>query len=204
MYRADPIFIISWVAEGTIELQLDQIPVVQDYIDIFPKDLPGLPPEREVEFIIELIPGVQPISKAPYHMAPAELAELKKQIQKLTEKGFIQPSMSPWGAPVLFVKKKDGTMRLCIDYCVLNQVTVKNIYPLPLIDDLLDQLGGASVFSKIDLRSGYHQMRNSKYDVPKTIFKTRYEHYEFLVLPFGLTNAPTVFIDLMNMVFKNI
>ena len=135
-------------------------------------------------------------------MAPAELTELKTQLQELLDKGLIQPSVSPWGAPVLFVKKKDGSLRLCIDYRELNRVTVKNKYPLPRIDDLFDQLAGASVFSKIDLRSGYHQLKIKKEDVPKIAFRTRYGHYEFLVLPFGLTNAPAFFMDLMNRVFR--
>ena len=135
-------------------------------------------------------------------MAPAELAELRKQLQELLDKGFIRPSVSPWGAPVLFVKKKDGSLRLCIDYRKLNQVTVKNRYPLPRIDDLFDQLQGASVFSKIDLRSGYHQLRIKEEDTSKSAFRTRYGHYEFLVLPFGLTNAPAAFMDLMNRVFR--
>ena len=155
-----------------------------------------------MEFTIDLEPGASPISKAPYRMAPVELAELKKQIEELLEKGFIRPSVSPWGAPVLFVKKKDGSMRLCIDYRQLNKVTIKNKYPLPRIDDLLDQLVGASVFSKIDLRSGYHQLRVRVEDVPKTAFRTRYGHYEFLVMPFGLTNAPAVFMDYMNRIFR--
>ncbi|CAN6447714.1 unnamed protein product [Victoria cruziana] len=200
--RADPVFIVTWTAEGTVEPRVGEIPVVQEYADVFPEELPGLPPKREIEFTISLVPGVQPISKAPYRMAPAELAELKKQIQELMDKWFIQPSMSPWGAPVLFVKKKDGTMRLCIDYRMLNQVTIKNKYPLPRIDDLLNQLGGSSVFSKIDLRSGYHQVCISGQDVPNTAFRTRYGHYEFLVLPFGLTNAPAVFMDMMHRVFR--
>ncbi|KAL0537612.1 hypothetical protein IC582_026595 [Cucumis melo] len=135
-------------------------------------------------------------------MAPAELKELKVQLQELLDKGFIQPSVSPWGAPVLFVKKKDGSMRLCIDYRELNKVTVKNRYPLPRIDDLFDQLQGATVFSKIDLRSGYHQLRIKDEDVPKTAFRSRYGHYEFIVMSFGLTNAPAVFMDLMNRVFR--
>ncbi|BBN68979.1 transposable element gene [Prunus dulcis] len=184
------------------EMKLENIPVVWDFPDVFPDDLLGLPPHREIEFTIELIPGTSPISQAPYRMAPAELKELKVQLQELVDKGFIRPSFSPWGAPVLFVKKKDGTMRLCIDYRQLNKVTVRNKYPLPRIDDLFDQLRGAKVFSKIDLRSGYHQLRIKEEDVPKTDFRTRYGHYEFLVMPFRLTNAPAAFMDLMNRVFR--
>ncbi|KAL0544112.1 hypothetical protein IC582_019223 [Cucumis melo] len=135
-------------------------------------------------------------------MAPAELKELNVQLQELLDKGFIRPSVSPWGAPVLFVKKKDGSMRLCIDYRELNKVTVKNRYPLPRIDDLFDQLQGATVSSKIDLRLGYHQLRIKDGDVPKTAFRSRYGHYEFIVMSFGLTNAPAVFMDLMNRVFR--
>ncbi|KAL0536183.1 hypothetical protein IC582_025122 [Cucumis melo] len=184
------------------DVSLSSEPVVRDYPDIFPEELPGLPPHREVEFAIELEPGTVPISRAPYRMAPAELKELKVQLQELLDKGFIRPSVSPWGAPVLFVKKKDGSMRLCIDYRELNKVTVKNRYPLPRIDDLFDQLQGATVFSKIDLRSGYHQLRIKDEDVPKTAFHSRYGHYEFIVMSFGLTNAPAVFMDLMNRVFR--
>src|SRR4030095_12493773 len=167
---------------------LQDIPVVCDYPDVFPDDLPGLPPERQVEFGIDLVPGATPIAKAPYRLAPSELKEMLSQIDELLQKGFIQPSTSPWGAPVLFVKKKDGTMRMCIDYRELNKVTIKNKYPIPRIDDLFDQLQGASFFSKIDLRSGYHQLKVQDDDVPKTAFRTRYGHYEFLVMPFGLTN----------------
>ncbi|KAL0535898.1 hypothetical protein IC582_024827 [Cucumis melo] len=159
------------------EVSLSSEPVVREYPDVFPDELPGLPPPREVDFAIELEPGTAPISRAPYRMAPAELKELKVQLQELLDKGFIRPSVSPWGAPVLFVKKKDGSMRLCIDYRELNKVTVKNRYPLPRIDDLFDQLQGATVFSKIDLRSGYHQLRIRDGDIPKTAFRSRYGHY---------------------------
>ncbi|XP_077222075.1 uncharacterized protein LOC143855912 [Tasmannia lanceolata] len=185
------------------KMKLEDVPIVQKYVDVFPDDLPGAPPNRELEFSIELVPGANPISKRPYRMAPIELEELKKQLQELLDKGFIRPSVSPWGAPVLFVKKKDGSMRLCIDYRELNNVTIKNKYPLPRIDDLFDQLQGAMYFSKIDLRSGYHQLKVKKEDVPKTAFRTRYGHYEFIVMPFGLTNAPAVFMDLMNRVFHD-
>ena len=169
---------------------------------MFPVELPGLPPDRDVEFTIKLLPGTAPISVTPYRMASTELRELKTQLQELLEKGYIRPSISPWGAPVLFVKKKDGTLRLYIDYRKLNRVTIKNKYPLPRVDDLFDQLQGARVFSKIDLRSGYHQLRIANADVQKTAFRTRYGHYEFLVMPFRLTNAPAVFMALMNKVFQ--
>ncbi|TYK07646.1 DNA/RNA polymerases superfamily protein [Cucumis melo var. makuwa] len=171
----------SVVDTREVDVSLSSEPVVRDYPDVFPEELPGLPPHREIEFAIELEPDTVPISRAPYRMTPAELKELKVQLQELLDKGFIRPSVSPWGAQVLFVKKKDGSMRLCIDYRELNKVTVKNRYPLPRIDDLFDQLQGATVFSKIDLRYG---------------------HYKFIVMPFGLTNAPAVFMDLMNRVFR--
>ena len=135
-------------------------------------------------------------------MAPAELKEMKAQLEELLSKGFIRPSTSPWGAPVLFVKKNDGSLRLCIDYRQLNRPTIRNQYPLPLIDELFDQLQGSWVYSKIDLRSGYHQLKVRENDVSKTAFRTKYGHYEFLVMPFGLTNAPSTFMDLMNMVFS--
>ncbi|KAL5583161.1 hypothetical protein UlMin_015603 [Ulmus minor] len=182
--------------------KLEDIAIVKDFPEVFPDDLPGIPPDREIEFEIELLPGTTPISKAPYRMAPTELKELQLQLQELIDKRFIRPSHSPWGAPVLFVKKKDGTMRMCIDYRELNKVTIKNKYPLPRIDDLFDQLKGATVFSKIDLRSGYHQLKIRESDTPKTAFRSRYGHYEFLVMSFGLTNAPAAFMDLMNRVFK--
>jgi hypothetical protein len=135
------------------------IKVVSEFPDVFPEDLPGMPPERKVEFAIELLPGTAPISKRAYRVSEPELVELKKQIDELSVKGYIRPSTSPWAAPVLFVEKKDGTRRMCIDYRALNEVTIKNKYPLPRIEDLFDQLRGANVFSKIDLRSGYHQLR---------------------------------------------
>jgi hypothetical protein len=143
-------------AFAMIELPLKKIPVVYEYVDVFPDGLPGMPPDWDIEFAIELQPGTTPISKRPYRMPPAELEELKKKLQELLDKGFIRPSTSPWGCPALFVKKKDESLRLCIDYRPLNAVTIKNKYPLPRIDVLFDQLVGAKVFSKIDLRSGYH------------------------------------------------
>ena len=181
---------------------MGDIRTVRLFLDVFPKELCWVPPDQEVEFGLNLLPGTAPVSIAPYRMAPKELVELKAQIQELLDRGFIRPSVSPWGAPVLFVKKKDGTMRMCIDYRQLNKLTIKNKYPLPRIDDLFDQLRGASVFSKIDLRSGYHQLRVKEADIHKTAFRTRYGHYEFLVMPFGLTNAPTTFMDMMNRVFQ--
>ncbi|GJU16539.1 putative reverse transcriptase domain-containing protein [Tanacetum coccineum] len=159
--------------------QLKDVPIVQDFLEVFPEDLPGLPPARPVEFQIDLIPGAAPVARAPYRLAPSEMKELSEQLQELSNKGFIRPSSSPWGAPVLFVKKKDGSFRMCIDYRELNKLTVKNRYPLPRIDDLFDQLQGSSIYSKIDLRSGYHQLRVREQDIPKTAFRTRYGHYEF-------------------------
>ncbi|GKC00578.1 putative reverse transcriptase domain-containing protein [Tanacetum coccineum] len=182
--------------------QIKDVPIVQDFPEVFPEDLPGLPPARPVEFQIDLIPGAAPVARAPYRLAPSEMKELSEQLQELSDKGFIRPSSSPWGAPVLFVKKKDGSFRMCIDYRELNKLTVKNRYPLSRIDDLFDQLQGSSIYSKIDLRSGYHQLRVREQDIPKMAFRTRYGHYEFQVMPFGLTNAPAVFMDLMNRVCK--
>ncbi|GJR73405.1 putative reverse transcriptase domain-containing protein [Tanacetum coccineum] len=184
------------------EKKLDDIRVVRDFPEVFPDDLLGLPLVREIEFRIDLIPGASPVVRSPYRLAPSEMLELSNQLKELQEKGFIRPSHSPWGAPVLFVKKKDGSMRMCIDYRELNKLTIKNRYPLPRIDDLFDQLQGACCFSKIDLRSGYHQLRVREEDIPKTAFRTRYGHFEFTVMPFGLTNAPAIFMDLMNGVCK--
>ncbi|KAK1645994.1 hypothetical protein QYE76_063799 [Lolium multiflorum] len=159
--------------------------------------------DRDIEFIIELIPGTGPIAQRAYNMNPAELVELKKQLDDMLEKGLIQPSASPWRSPVLFVDKKDGATRLCTDYRKLNDVTIKNKYPLPKIEDLFDQLTGATVFSKIDLRTGYHQLKIRATDIPKTAFTTRYGLYEYNVMSFGLTNASAYFMNLMNKIFMN-
>jgi hypothetical protein len=148
----------------------EEVPVVKDFPDVFPKELPGMPPNRDIEFLIELLPCIAPISKRPYRMPTNDLEEIKKQIKELLEKGYIRPSSSPWGAPVLLVEKKDGTLRMVVDYRSLNEVTIKNKYPLPMINDLFDQLVEASVFSKIDLRSGYHQLKIREQDIPKTTF----------------------------------
>jgi hypothetical protein len=174
---------------------------VKEYLDVFPEDLSGMPPHWEIEFVIDLAPGTAFIIKRPYRMAAIKLAKLKKQLNELEQKGYVKPSSSPWGAPVLFVKKKDGSMRLCVDYRALNEVTIKNKYPLPRIDDLFDQLKGAKYFSKIDLRLGYYQLRIRHEDVPKIAFVTRYGQREFTVMPFGLTNALAYFMNLMNKVF---
>ena len=173
-----------------------------EYVDVFPEDLPGLPPQRVVDFGNELHPSTSPISMTLPRMAQVELRELKVQLHELLDKGFIRPSTSPWGPPVLFAKKKDKTLRLCIDYRQLNKVTIKNRYPLPRIDDLFDQLRGARVYSKIDLRTGYHQLKVREINIPKTAFRTHYRHFEFTVMPFGLTNAPAAFMDLMHRVFQ--
>nr|GEX93452.1 putative reverse transcriptase domain-containing protein [Tanacetum cinerariifolium] len=188
--------------ERSTTLPSQNIHVVREFPDVFPEELPSLPPVRQVEFQIDLITGTTPIARAPYRLAPSEMQELSNQLQELADRGFIRPSTSPWGAPVLFVKKKDGSFRMCIDYRELNKLTVKNRYPLPRIDDLFDQLQGLSIYSKIDLRSGYHQLRVRDKDIPKTAFRTRYGHYEFQVMPFGLTNAPAIFMDLVNRVCK--
>jgi len=193
----------SFMASLSVENQavIDKLQVVCEFPEVFPDEILDVPPEREVEFSIDLVPGTKPVSMAPYHMSAFELAELKKQLEDLLDKKFVRPSVSPWGAPVLLVKKKDGSMRLCIDYRQLNKVTIKNRYPLPRINDLMDQLVGARVFSKIDLRSGYHQIKVKHEDMQKTTFRTRYGHYEDSVMPFGVTNAPGVFMEYMNRIF---
>ncbi|GJS79319.1 putative reverse transcriptase domain-containing protein [Tanacetum coccineum] len=180
------------------EKRLEDVPTVLDFLE----DLPRLPPTRQVEFQIDLVPGAAPVARAPYRLAPSKMEELSTQLQELSDKGFIRSSSSPWGASVLFVKKKDDSFRMCIDYRELNKLIMKNRYLLPRIDDLFDQLQGSSVYSKINLRSGYHQLRVHYEDIPKTAFRTCYGHYEFQMMPFGLTNAPAVFMDLMNRVCR--
>ncbi|GKB89736.1 putative reverse transcriptase domain-containing protein [Tanacetum coccineum] len=150
--------------------QIKDVSIVQDFPEMFPEDLPGLPPTRPVEFQIDLIPRAAPVTRAPYRLAPSKMKELSEQIQELSDKGFIRPSSLPWGAPILFVKKKDGSFRMCIDYRELNKLTVKNRFPLPMIDDLFNQLQGSSIYSKIDPRLGYHQLRVREQDIPKTTF----------------------------------
>jgi hypothetical protein len=177
----------SYVA---ISSQLEEIQVVREFADVFPNELSGMPPDRDVEFVNELQPGTTPISKRPYRMPSKELAELNTQLQELIDKGCIHPSSSLWGCLALFVKKKDGSIRLYVDYRPLNAVTIKTKYPLPRIDVLFDQLARAKVFSKIDLRTGYHQIKIRPCDIPKIAFSTRYGLYEYLVMSFGLTNAP--------------
>ncbi|GJX43895.1 putative reverse transcriptase domain-containing protein [Tanacetum coccineum] len=179
MLKGCPVFLANVTTKETEDKskkkRLEDVPIVRDFPDVFPEDLPGLPPTRQVEFQIDLIPGAAPVARAPYRLAPSEMKELSEQLKELSDKGFIRPSSSPWGAPVLFVKKKDGSFRMCIDYRELNKLTVKN---------------------------RYHQLRVREEDIPKTAFQTRYGHYEFQVMPFGLTNAPAVFMDLMNRVCK--
>ncbi|GKB21136.1 putative reverse transcriptase domain-containing protein [Tanacetum coccineum] len=184
------------------EKRLEDVPIIREFSKVFLDDMPGLPPARQVEFQIDFVPGVAPVARTPYRLAPAELQELSTMLQELFDRGFIRPRSSPWGAPILFVNKKDGSFWMCIDYRKLNKLTVKNQYPLPRIDDLFDQLQGSRVYSKIDLRSGYHQLRVREEYIPKTTFRTHYGHYEFQVMPFGLTNALAVFMDLMNRVCK--
>ena len=178
--------------------------LLSEFADVFPDELPkDLPPERTVDHRIDLEPGSVPISKPTYKMSLNDMDELQRQLDDLMSRGFIRPSSSPYGSPVLFVKKKDGQVRLCVDYCALNKQTVKNTYPLPRIDELLDRLDGVTVLSKIDLRSGYHQIRVQEVDIHKTAFRTRYGLYEFVVLPFGLCNAPATFMRLMHDTFRD-
>jgi hypothetical protein len=178
-----------------------EVPVLSEFPDVFPEELPGMPPNCDIEFVIELMSGTAPIYKSPYRMATPELAELKEHIKELLEKGFVCPSSSLWGAHVVFVPKMDGTQRLCVDYHALNEVIIRKKYPLPRIDDLFDQLCGACVLSKIDLRLGYHQLKIQDCDIPNTSFVLRYGLYEYTVMSFGLTNAAAYFMYLMNKVF---
>jgi hypothetical protein len=175
--------------------------VACEFPDVFSEDLSGMPPDWDVEFIIELQLGTAPISRWSYKMTHKELTELKVQLNELLDKGYVHPSSSPCGCPTLFVKKKDQSLRLCVDYRSLKAVTIKNKYPLSRINILFDQLAGAKVFSKVDLRSGYHQIKIHPKDIPKTTFSTRYGLYEYLVMSFGLTNAPAHFMYMMNSVF---
>jgi hypothetical protein len=181
---------------------LEDFAVLHEFRDVFVDEIPELTPIREIHFSIDLLPGSAHVSKAPYQMSLLKLTELKIQLQELLDKQYIRPSVLPWGAPVLFVKKKGGTLRGCIDYRQLNKMTIKNKYPLPRINDLFDQVGGAKIFSKLDLQSKYHQVRIKDEDIRKTSFQTRYGHYEFIVIPFRLTNAPATFMCLMNNIFS--
>ncbi|WVZ63916.1 hypothetical protein U9M48_013509 [Paspalum notatum var. saurae] len=180
---------------------LEGIRVMSEFPDVFPDSLPGMSSERDIVFSIELVPRTAPIYKKAYRIAGVELLEVKKQIDKLLEKRFIRKSTSPWASPVLLTDKKDGSLRMCVDYRGLNAVTVKNKYSLPRIEDLFDQLKGTCVFSKIDLRSGYHRLRIRPSNIPKTAFISRYGLYEYTVMSFGLTNSPAFFMYMMNSVF---
>ena len=181
---------------------IEYFPILEEFKDVFPKEIPGLPLKKDLEFSIEPTLGSVPFSKSPYHMSAPELVELKLQLQELIEKGYIQPSVSPWGPPIFSVKNKYSTMRMCIDYHQLNKMTIKNRYPLPRIDDLFDQVGGAKIFLKIDLQSGYHLVRIRDEDIHKTTLHTRYGHYNFVVMLFRLTNATAVFMRMMNRIFS--
>ena len=197
-------FLIATIQEEVEEATDPDIKtLIQEFEDVFPEKLTELPPVRDIDHAIDT-GDAEPVSKSPYRMSPLELQELKKQLDELLEQGFIRPSKSPWGAPVLFVKKKDGSLRMCIDYRALNSVTVKNKYPIPRIDEMLDQLNGAHYFTKLDLRSGYNQVRIKPEDIPKTALRTRYGHFEYLVMSFGLTNAPATFQTLMHRVFEEL
>jgi hypothetical protein len=177
------------------------IKTISKFPVVFPEELPGMPPNCEIDFVIELVSGTAPIFKRPFRMAANQLVELKEQIKELLDKGYIRPSASPWGAPIIFVPKKDGSKRMCIDYRSLNEVTIKNKYSLPRIDDLFDQLKGACVFSKIDLHSGYHQLKIRASNIPKKTFITRYGPYGYTIVSFGFTNSPAYFMYMMNKVF---
>eukprot|EP00257_Ricinus_communis_P017580 XP_015576051.1 uncharacterized protein K02A2.6-like [Ricinus communis] len=205
--KAQPTFLATLKEEVETQSQ-GEVPreimgVLEEFKDVMPAELPKkLPPKREVDHKIELVEGASPPAAVPYRMAPPELEELRRQLKELLDAGYIKPSKAPYGAPVLFQKKHDGSLRMCIDYRALNKITVKNKYPIPLIADLFDQLGDAKWFTKLDLRSGYYQVRIAEGDEPKTACVTRYGSFEFSVMPFGLTNAPATFCTLMNRVFQ--
>ncbi|XP_039053215.1 uncharacterized protein LOC120195204 [Hibiscus syriacus] len=204
--KEEPTFMASLVE--TEPTMTEEVPrevgqVLAEFKDVMSAELPKkLPPKREVDHKIELVENTKPPARAPYRMAPPELEEMRKQLKDLLDAGYIRPSKSPYGAPVLFQKKHDGSLRMCIDYRALNKLTVKNKYPIPLIANLFDQLGGARWFTKLDLRSGYYQVKIAEGDEPKTACVTRYGSYEYLVMPFGLTNAPATFCTLMNKVLQ--
>ncbi|XP_039033835.1 uncharacterized protein LOC120169792 [Hibiscus syriacus] len=202
--KEEPIFLVVLVCDelATTKDVPDVVShVLAEFKDVMPAELPKkLPPKREVDHKIELVPNAEPLARAPYRMAPPELKEMRRQLKDLLNAGYIRPSKSPYGASVLFQKKHDGSLRMCIDYRVLNKLTVKNKYPIPLIADLFDQLGGARWFTKLDLRSGYYQVKIAEGDEPKIACVTRYGSYEYLVMPFGLTNSPATFCTLMNKV----
>jgi hypothetical protein len=204
--NVDAIFLVN--AEIVTESKAAPLPsavkgVVAQYAEVFVNELPGLPPERTIQH--EINTGTaDPIAKSTYRMSPKELHELKVQLDELLKLGFIQPSSPPWASPVLFARKRDGDLRLCTDYRSLNAVTTKNKYPIPRVDEIFDSLGGAVIFSKIDLRSGYYQIRIKESDITKTAFKTHFGHFEYRVMPFGLSNAPATFMHLMNSVFHDI
>jgi hypothetical protein len=205
-FVTEPVVTAKEVANRLKVNQLDasqgsEVSVINEFTDIFLEELLDMPPNRDIEFVIELKFDTAPIYNTPFRMTTPELAELKEHIKELLEKRFIRPRSSPWRAPVIFVPKKNGTQRLCVDYRALNEVAIKNKYPLPRIDDLFDQLCGASMFSKIDLQSGYHQLKIRECDISKIEFVSRYGMYEFTMMSFELTNAPTYFMYIMNKVF---
>jgi hypothetical protein len=201
MRKGCKLYTILMLNEKGVVEGLEHLPVVREFTNVFPEELPGMSSKRELEFTINLKPGTEPIARTPYHMLTSELQELKMKLKEWLDLGLICPSVSPWGVPFIFIRNKDGSWRLCIDYHQLNKETIKNQYLLPRIDDLFNQMKDVTMFSKRDLRSGYHLLRIKEYDIPKTAFKTRFKHYEFIVLLFGLMNAPGVFMSFMNGVF---
>jgi hypothetical protein len=202
MHKGCKLYAILALNEKGVAEGIEYLLVVREFVDVFLEELPGMSPERELDFTIDLKLRTEPIERTPYRMSTPELQELKMQLKELLDLGLIRPSVSPWGALVIFIQKKDGLWRLCIDYHQLNKVTTKNQYLFPRIDDLLDQMKGTTVFSKINLRSGYHQLRIKEDDIPKTTFKMRFGHYEFTILLFVQMNTPGVFMSLMNEVFR--